>query len=55
VKTIKETRMGICFLLHNTSRVEGHVGALGWGLGQVTSEFIIHMDLHKLNNKFINA
>jgi hypothetical protein len=35
--------------------VEGCVAALGWGLGWVTSESIIHTDLHKPNNKLINA
>jgi len=35
--------------------VEGHVGALGWGLGRVINNSIIHMDLHKLNNKLVSA
>jgi len=35
--------------------VEGHVGVSGWGLGRVTSGLIIHMNLHKLNNKLVNA
>ncbi len=26
-----------------------HVGALGWGLGQVISGSIIHTDMHKLS------
>jgi hypothetical protein len=32
-------------LARNTSRVEGHAGALRWGLGKMTSGSIIHMDL----------
>jgi hypothetical protein len=35
--------------------VEGHAGAPGWGLGRVTSGSIIHMDLHKPNNKLVSA
>ncbi len=42
-------------LVHNTSRVEGGVGALGCGLGWVTSKSIIHMDLHKPNNKLMHS
>jgi hypothetical protein len=29
------------------------IGILGWGLGQMTSESIIHINLHKPNNKLI--
>ncbi len=39
----------------NTSKVEGHAKALGWGLGQVTSKSITHMNLHKPNSKLISA
>jgi len=31
--------------------VEGHAGALGWGLEQMTNRAIIHMNLQKPNNK----
>jgi hypothetical protein len=31
------------------------VGAAEWGLPQMTSKSIIHMDLHKPNNKLVNA
>jgi hypothetical protein len=55
VKTMDEEGVGVCSLTCNTSRVEGHVRALGWGLGQVTSGSIIHMDLQKENNKLANA
>jgi len=51
LKTTKEG-VGICSL---ASGVEGHVGALGWELKQMTSGSIIRMDLHKPNNKLVNA
>jgi hypothetical protein len=35
--------------------VKGHARALGWGLRRVTSKSITHVDLHKLNNKLVNA
>jgi hypothetical protein len=54
VKTLEEG-VGARFLTCSISRVEGRVGALGWGLGQVTSGSIIHKDLHKPNNKLVNA
>jgi hypothetical protein len=55
VKTTKEQRVGAHSLTHNTSGVERRVGAPKWGLGQVTNGSIIHMDLHKPNNKLINV
>jgi hypothetical protein len=39
--------VGAHFLVHSILGVEGCVGAAGWGLGWMTSESIIHMDLHK--------
>jgi hypothetical protein len=42
-------------LARNISGVERRVGALEWGLGRLTSKSITHMDLHKPNNKLINA
>ncbi len=42
-------------LVHSTLGVEGHVRAPKWGLGRMTSKSIIHMDLHKPNNKLVNA
>jgi hypothetical protein len=33
----------------------GRVKALGWGLGRLTNNSITHMDLHKPNNKLVNA
>jgi hypothetical protein len=35
--------------------VEGHAGALGYRLGRMKSKSITHTDLHKLNNKLVNA
>ncbi len=55
VKTIKKQGVRVCFLVRSTSRVEGHVGALRWGLGQMTNRLIIHSDLHKPNNKLVSA
>jgi hypothetical protein len=54
VKT-KKKGVGVCSLACSTSKVERCVGALGWGLGQVTSRSIIHTNLHKPNNKLVNA
>jgi len=42
-------------LAHNTSRVEGHARALGWGLERLRSNSITHTDLHKPNNKLVSA
>jgi len=55
VKTMKGKRIGAFSLVHNTTGVEGHVGAPGWGLGKLTSESITHMNLHKPNNKLVGA
>jgi hypothetical protein len=33
----------------------GLAGAQGWGLGRMTSESIIHIDLHKPNNKLVSV
>jgi hypothetical protein len=54
VRLIKEG-VGIRSLVRNTSKVEGHVEAPTWGLGQVTSGPIIHMILHKPNNKLVST
>jgi hypothetical protein len=37
VKIIKEQKVGASSLVRNTLGVEGHAGALGWGLGRVIS------------------
>jgi len=41
--------------VHSTLWVERCVGAPRWRLGRVTSKSITHMDLHKKNNKLVNA
>jgi hypothetical protein len=48
VKTSEGEKVGACSLGCNTLGVEGRAGVLGWGLRRLTSELIIHMDLHKL-------
>jgi hypothetical protein len=55
VKTSKGEIVGAHSLTRNTSRVEGRVGAPGWGLGRLISNSIIHTDLHKPNNKLFSA
>ncbi len=55
MKTMEQKRIGVCSLVRNISRVKWHVGTLGWGLGQMTSELIIHTDLHKPNKKLVSA
>jgi hypothetical protein len=54
LKTTKKG-VGVCFFVCNTLGVEGCVGVLGWGLGRVISGSIIHIDLHKPNNKLVSA
>jgi hypothetical protein len=54
VKTMKGG-IGVCSLTRSTLGVEGHVGAPGWGLKQVTRGSIIHTNLHKPNNKLVSA
>jgi len=55
VKTTKRKGVGVHSLARSTSGVEGHVGALGQGLGRLTSNSITHTDLHKPNNKLVSA
>jgi hypothetical protein len=55
VKTTKGEKIRAHSLICNTSRVEGGVGALGWGLRKLISKSIIHTELHKPNNKLVNA
>jgi len=52
---IAKEGVGICSLACNTLGVKGCDGALGWGLGRMTSGLIIHTDLHKPNKKLVNA
>ncbi len=49
----KGYKVGVCSLARSTSRVEGHAGALGWKLEGMTSESIIHTNLHKPNNRLV--
>jgi len=55
VKTIEGEGVGVHSSVRSTSGVEGCVGTLGWGLGKLTSNSIIHMDLHKPNHKLVSA
>jgi hypothetical protein len=55
VEDNKKRRSWGALLVCNISRVKGCVGALKWGLGRLTSKSIIHMDLHKPNNKLVNV
>jgi hypothetical protein len=55
MKTSEREGIGASSLARNTSGVEGCVGALGWGLGRLTSKTITHMDLYKPNNKSVNV
>ncbi len=54
VKTT-EKGIGVCSIVCNTSGIEGCARAPGWGLKRMTSESIIHTNLHKPNNKLVNA
>jgi hypothetical protein len=54
MKTTKE-RVRVCSLAYNISGVEGRVGTSGWGLRQTKNKSIIHTNLHKPNNKLVNA
>jgi hypothetical protein len=47
--------IGVRSMARSTSKVEGRVRALGWGLGRVTSTSITHVDLHHPNNKLVSA
>jgi hypothetical protein len=47
VKITKEKIVGVHSLTRNTLGWEGCVGVLRWGLGWMTSESTIHIDLHK--------
>ncbi len=44
-------------MFFNLQHFEGRkrAGALGWGLGRLTSNSITHTDLHKPNNKLVCA
>jgi hypothetical protein len=55
VKITEEERVGVRSLTRNISGVRGCVGVVRWGLRQMISGSIIHMNLHKLNNKLVSA
>jgi hypothetical protein len=55
VKITEGERVEVHSLICNTSRVERCARAPGWGFGWVTNWSIIHMDLHKPNNKLVSA
>jgi hypothetical protein len=55
MKTTKGKGIGAHSLARNISSVEGGAGASGCGLGRLTNKSIIHMNLHKLNNKLVSA
>ncbi len=47
--------VGVHSVVRNILNAEGCAGALGWGLNWVTSESIIHTNMHKPNNNLVNA
>jgi hypothetical protein len=47
--------VGARSLARNTLGEKGHAGVSGWGLRKMTSKSIIHINLHKPNNKLVNA
>jgi hypothetical protein len=55
MKTTEGEGVGARYLARSTLGVEGRAGALGWGLRTMTNKSIIHMDLHKPNNKLVSA
>jgi hypothetical protein len=55
VKTTERKWIRACSLACSILGVEGRVRALGWGVRRLTSNSIIHMDLHKPNNNLVSA
>ncbi len=53
MKTAEGQRIRARSLAHNISRIKERAGVSGWGLKQMTSGSIIHMDLHKPSNKLV--
>jgi hypothetical protein len=53
VKTVEGKKVGAHSLARNTSGVEGRARVSG--LGRLTSNSITHTNLHKPNNKLVNA
>jgi len=52
---MEEKGVGIHSLNCGILGVKGHAEVSGWGLRQVTSGSIIHTNLHKPNDKLVNA
>ncbi len=55
MKTTEGEGVGGRSLARNISKLEGHARALGWGLARLTSKSIIHTELHKPNDKLVDA
>jgi hypothetical protein len=55
VKTSEGEGIGVRSLARSISGLERRAGALGWRLGRLTSNLLVHTDLHKQNNKLVNA
>jgi hypothetical protein len=55
VKTTKGDGIRVYSLTCSTLGVEAHVGAPRWGLRRMINKSITHTDLHKPNNKLVNA
>ncbi len=54
-KVEKKKGIRVRYLIRNILGVKTCARVLGWGLGRVASESIIHTDLHKPNNKLVNV
>jgi hypothetical protein len=55
VKTMKGWKVMVHSLARNILGVERYAKTPRWGLKWMTSESIIHIDLHKPHNKLSNA
>ncbi len=55
VKTTERERVGAHSLTCSISGVKRRARTSGWGLGRLTSNLITHTNLHKLNNKLVDA
>ncbi len=55
MKTTQGEGVGGRSMACNISGVDGCAGAWRWGLGRLISKSITHTDLHKPNNKLVNA
>jgi hypothetical protein len=55
VKTTEEERVGVCSMACNILGVEGSCWSSKIKTRKIDKQFITHMDLHKLNNKLVNA